>query len=185
MHTLHKLLFSVLIIISSFTGLQAQLSVGLEFQAYPTGLIPGVRIATQTGEHGEFNIRLGYQIIDHQDFGVQDDETGTGIGGTLGYRYYLKDGHQGFFGGVRTDLWFNTIDWTNGVLTPSPSQGQSNITVLQPTAEVGYRFVLGESNISIAPALGFGVEWNIATKGLPTGQGAIVLGGISIMYQLP
>jgi hypothetical protein len=53
--------------------------------------------------------------------------------------------------------------------------------VLQPTLEAGYRFWLSD-NFSIAPALGFGLEWNIATDGASTGQGPIVLGGVSVMF---
>lgn len=187
MKALYRLFFCLSFVLLTFTGAYSQLHVGVEAQAYPTGFIPGLRVAFPVGiiSRGEVNIRLGYQIIDHQDFGVQDDETGTGFGGTLGYRHYLKGGRRGFFGGVRADLWFNKIDWISNALTPAERRGQSNVTVLQPTAEVGYLFMLGESNISIAPALGFGVEWNIATEGLPTGEGPIVLGGISIMYQLP
>ncbi|MEZ4688023.1 MAG: DUF3575 domain-containing protein [Bacteroidia bacterium] len=153
-----------------------QISVGIEFQAYPTGFIPGLRAELPLGTHSEASFRLGYQIIDHQDFGVQDDETGSGFGGTLGYRYYLKEARSGFFGGLRSDLWFNQIDWETDGTT-----GQSNITVLQPTLEAGYRFWLGD-NISIAPALGFGVEWNVATNGAETGQGAILLGGLSMVF---
>lgn len=176
MISLQKTIFLTIILLAFSQLAFGQISVGVEFQAYPTGIIPGIRAELPLGEHSEANLRLGYQIIDHQDFGVQDDETGDGFGGTLGYRYYLKTDRDGFFGGIRADLWFNTIDWET-----AGTSGQSNITVLQPTLEAGYRFWLGD-NFSIAPALGFGLEWNIATDGAETGQGPIVLGGVSVMF---
>ncbi|MFK7971854.1 MAG: hypothetical protein AB8F95_15920 [Bacteroidia bacterium] len=183
MNTLIKIIAGFAFILLCTNSVIAQLSLGLEFQAYPTGIIPGLRLATDIGDRGEANLRLGYQIIDHQDFGVQDDETGSGVGATLGYRHFFKDARKGFFAGIRTDLWFNSIDYISLLGTPAERRGTSNIVVLQPTLEGGYRFNLGEQ-FSLTPALGFGVEWNIATNGEPTGQGPIVLGGLSFMYHI-
>ena len=146
--------------------------IGPEIQVYPTGIIPGIRIERYLNESSSLNFRLGYQFIDHRDLGVQDDETGSGYGVSVAYRKFLNSKQSGLSLALRTDLWFNTIDWeTDNVL------GTTDITVIQPTLMGEYRFKKG--NFSIAPSLSFGWEWNVSTDGEPTGEGAILLLGCS------
>ena len=75
---------------------------------------------------------------------------------------------------IKSDVWFNTIDWTTG-----SESGTTDITVIQPTAEIGYQF-LGQSGFFISPSIAFGAEWNVSTRGEPTGQGAILLVGVQV-----
>lgn len=174
------------------TPIQAQESpeyyqneVGIELQAYPAGFIPGLKFTRFFSPKDAVTIRIGYQFINHQDFGVQDNETGNGFGGTLGYRRYFSTKSKRLFAGVRCDLWQNKIDWIDydgagpGIL----AAGTSNVTVLQPTAEIGYEFQLASERIYFAPAIGFGYEVNIKTEGAATGQGAIFLLGFTIGYR--
>ena len=171
---MNKTLFCLLLLFPLLAT--AQTDVSLEFQAYPTGLIPGVRIEKNFNERSAVHLRLGYQLINHRDLGVHESEKGNGYGFSLGYKHYLKENHEGFFLGVRNDIWLNTIDWIDNIDTPSPITGTTMITVVQPTAEGGYTFLFGD-NFLFAPSIGFGFEINVRTEGEPTGQGAILLVG--------
>lgn len=179
MQTKRNLLMSLLIALS--VGVWAQSSVfdiDFEFQAYPTGLIPGLKLEKGFSDHHAVSLRLGYQIIDHRDLGVHEDETGNGYGFTLGYKYYLKPEFKGLSFGVRNDIWFNDIDWKDNLDLPIEISGTSEITVVQPTAEATYLLPVGESWI-FAPSIAFGYEINVKTEGEPVGEGAILLIGIN------
>ncbi len=54
----------------------------------------------------------------------------------------------------------------------------SNITVIQPTIELGY--LIKKEFSHITPTIAFGYEWNVKTNGEPTGEGAILLLRIQI-----
>lgn len=155
---------------------------GLELQVYPTGIMPGVRFAWDLTEQDELNLRVGANLFDHRDLGVQPEEIGGGGGGTLGYRRYLGAERASWFLGARVDIWRNINNWRSEIGTPDEMSGTSRIVVVQPTAEAGYRFSLGD-NWTLNPALGFGLEWNVVTDGAEVGQGPILLIGVSLMRQ--
>ncbi len=164
----------------SFTQIvQAQTDLSFEFQAYPTGLVPGIRIAKLFQEQHAVHLRLGYNWIRHQDFGVHEDERGDGFGGTLGYRRYFSPNYEKWFAGVRSDLWFNELTWKDNIGGVDEITGVSNIIVVQPTVEGGYLFLLGDGSTFVAPSVGFGLEINVKTEGAEVGQGAILLLGFS------
>ena len=153
--------------------------VGTEVQVYPAGLIIGARGGVDLGARQEINFRAGYNITDRRDFGKHDNEEGGGRGFGLGYRYYLSNKLNGFFAGVRTDLFFLEIDWRDN----NPLQnGTTDIVVLQPTAEVGYDILKKNAVWSLQPTISLGVEINIQTEGEPVGEGAILLGGLNLTY---
>ncbi len=150
---------------------------GLEIQAYPTGIIPGLRIEKFLNANTSINLRLGYQIINHRDLGVQENEEGYGYGASFAYRRFFKPDHKGLSLAFRTDLWFNKMDWQDlGV------EGTTNIVVVQPTLMGEYTF-RPNSNFSITPSLSFGWEWNVSTDGEPTGEGAIILIGCTTAWK--
>ena len=155
------------------------LDIDFELQAYPTGIIPGIRIEKGFAQKNAIHLRLGYNWIRHRDLGVHEDERGDGFGFTLGYKRYLKAGFKGWFGGIRSDVWFNQLDWKDHIGLPNEQSGHTKITVVQPTAEAGYLFTLPNDWI-IAPAIGFGYEVNVVTNGEPTGEGAILLLGFTL-----
>jgi len=104
-------------------GVKAQdyWAAGIEYQAYPTGHQPGLRIERGLSEHHAIDFRVGANIINERDEGVQDLEEGNGLGFTAGYRYYLKPENNKLFGSFRTDVWFNEIDW---VYLSQPKAGE-------------------------------------------------------------
>ena len=177
---IHKTIFLFAFLL--FSGLAQSQRLGFEFQAYPTGLIPGIRYADGWGERHEWNLRLGLNLIDHRDLGVKWDEQGWGYGASLGYRYYFKPDWRGFFIGPRLDLWHNHIDWVDILPNDAQVSGTTQLLVVQPTAEAGYQWVFG--NWTLAPSIAFGVEINAVTEGEETGQGAILLLGISLSRRL-
>jgi len=153
----------------------AQMKLNFEFQAYPTGFIPGLRLENQLNHNTKMHLRLGMNFFDHRDWGVHDDEQGKGFGFTLGASKSIKNSK--FDLGIRNDVWFNKVDWKDFSLL-SIEKGQTDIVVLQPTAELTYRLAIKQ--VSIRPSLAFGLEWNVKTDGEPTGEGPILLLGFII-----
>ena len=165
----------------STEGSTSQVTIGPELQIYPTGLLPGIRIEKQISEKSSLNFRLAAQIIDHRDLGVQDDETGSGWGASIGIRNFFSTYNQGWSMAGRLDLWRNSIDWSN-TENGNTVSGNTKITVLQPTVLLEYAF--RKKNILISPSLGLGYEWNVTTDGEPTGEGAILLLGCTVGFSL-
>ncbi len=154
-------------------NLWSQQQIGVEFQTYPTGQIASLNYATTLKGNGALEARIGYNFVDHRDLGVQDDEKGGGIGGSIGYAHPI----WGLLRlGLRTDLWWNTIDWKMETGTPLEVSGTTRITVLQPTLTLDYPIPLG--NWMLTPRIAFGAEINVQIDGEEVGQGAILLGGI-------
>ena len=151
---------------------------GIEFQAYPTGIIAGVAADFPISSKGYIHSKVGVNIFDHRDLGEQDQEEGNGYGFTLGYRQFFKEGLTGWRWGIKNDLWLNSVDWENTDEQGNETSGETDITVLQPTAELSYVFSNG--NLVFAPSIAFGMEWNIKTEGEPTGEGPIILLGFQL-----
>ena len=154
-------------------NIAAQTDLSLELQAYPTGFIPGISIDHHINTKHVIYGRLGFNIFNHRDLGVQEKEEGSGYGITIGYKRYLNTSQTGWRIGVKNDFWRNTVDWESGLLT-----GETKLVVLQPTAEVSY--VIQKNNFVITPSVALGYEWNVETKGEPTGEGLILLVGVQL-----
>jgi hypothetical protein len=173
-----KNILSILFMLTSLT-LKAQIGLNIELQAYPTGLIPSIGLSHELGAKAELQFRLGANLIDHKDFGVQDSEKGIGFGGSVTYRIFKNEDRKKIYLGLRSDLWRNTIDWYNGV-EPVIASGTSKLIMFQPTTELGYRFYSSKNKWFIQPALAFGREFNLRTEGAEIGQGWILLAGLSV-----
>ena len=158
------------------------IDVGLEVQAYPTGIISGVRFEKSLNKRDLWTVRLGYQLINHGNQGKHDDEKGSGFGGTAGFKHYFERYFIGPNLGAREDFWRNNIDWTTNADTGT-IKGNSEIQVVQPTIEFGWGFLVGEDFV-LTPAAAFGFEINVRTAGEETGEGAILLVGITGAYRL-
>ena len=157
--------------------------LSFELQVYPTGIIPGVRWEkAYSGKHA-INARVGVQKIRHQDYGVHDDERGDGFGFSLGYRRYLQPGYKGLSLNLRADVWFNQLDWKDNISQVNEINGNTHVTVLQPTIGAGYLFELG-NNINIRPTVSVGYEINVETQGESVGEGLIWLIGFEVGRRL-
>ena len=179
--------FSILISLNS-TAQESQqkrsFEFGIETQAYLGGVIPGISFEIGIAEQEALNIRLGYNVVRHRSLGIHDNETGGGFGFTLGYRHYFNPNQTQFFLGARSDLWFNSVDWQDDINTPLMTSGTTEIIVLQPTIEAGYKFLLKNKHWTIAPTLAFGFEINVKSDGEDVGQGAIFLVGVLFNYRV-
>ena len=167
------LLFCLLI--SSFVFGQGSLDVGIEFQAYPTGILPGIRLEKNFAERHAIHLRVGANIFDHRSLGKHFKEKGNGYGFSAGYKRYFRPNHERWFCGLRSDIWFNKVDWAKDIALP-PFSGTTTITVIQPTTEFGFTYV--KNRLFFSPTLAVGFEINTNTVGEPTGEGAILLLGI-------
>jgi len=165
--------------ISLFSSAQST-DLGLEIQAYPTGVLSGVRADFGFGERQALHVRLGYNLVRHRDLGEHEDERGGGFGFSLGYKRYFSADFRRWFLGLRSDLWFNDVDWKDNIGMLNEVSGNTKITVLQPTLEGGFAFEFGEGQWFFTPSLAFGYEINVKTEGAEVGQGAILLAGFSI-----
>jgi hypothetical protein len=150
---------------------------GIEIRQYLVGTIPEVVGRVALNEKTELIFGGGVDFAYHGNQGKQDSEKGSGYGASFGARFYLV--HPLFFG-IRTDVWRTKIDWTNHSNPALPASGTSRIVVFQPTLEVGSNFRFGDYWVS--PALGFGAEINTFVNGAPTGQGAVLLLGVSMTW---
>jgi len=150
-------------------------NVGLEFQWYPAGIIPGIEADWVLTKNLTLNTRIGMNIADRQDFSkFHDHEEGKAFGGSLGVRYYLSDLHyHRSFIGLRTDIWDMTIDWTN--FGPPEQKGSTDILIVQPTIELGYLHTIGNSPWNVGVALALGFEINVKTEGEEVAQGRVSL----------
>ena len=164
-----------MIVFLNIISSHAQTVLNIEFQAYPTGIIPGIRVENKVNDKTDVHLRIGVNIFDHRDLGVHMLESGKGIGFTLGVARYLPSSK--FSLGLKNDLWFNKVNWYDWTVS-GRSEGETKITVLQPTAEIAY--LINTKRLSVRPSLAFGLEWNVITNGEPTGEGPIILVGIII-----
>lgn len=172
------------IVTATFSVGQVNLTeFGFEFQAYPTGIIPAAKIDVALSAKSTLHAKFGGNIFNHQDFGKQDEENGQGLGGALGYTYHFNELKKGWLIGVRSDVWFNHVNWKDNELLES---GTTDIVVLQPTVFGGYAFKLANSNFAVTPTLAVGQEWNLYLNNThrKTGEGWIALLGLYLSYRI-
>jgi len=154
--------------------------LGLEFQAYPAGLMPGVSYALGIGADHELNLRVGMNFAKRNDWGVQLDERGSGFGATLGYRYMFQLWDQIFSVGPRCDIWDMEISYEDRrYMAPIVVRSTSEILVVQPTLELAWWKKLGDSSREMGISFSNGYEINVRTRGEAVGEGLITLVGLN------
>ncbi len=152
---------------------------GIETQIYATGFIPSIKLEKIVRENNAIHFRVGANLFDRRSFGEQDEERGTGYGLTVGYRRYWKE-NRSWSLGLRSDLWFNRIDWENHNGIEVISSGKSEVTAIQPTFELGYLFFLDNEGFFLNPSFSFGMELNLNNTGAPVREGIVVLLGATV-----
>ncbi len=158
-------------------------ALGLEFQQYPTGSIPGVRLGFALADHHSLELRVGYNIVYHGDAGVHELEEGGGFGFSPGYQYWFRSAHEGLFLGARVDFWFNSVDWKDNIGLANELSGTTEIMVIQPTLTGGYSIPIAQK-LYLTPTLAFGAEINTRQEGADVGEGAILLAGLQLNYRM-
>ncbi|HJS53161.1 MAG TPA: DUF3575 domain-containing protein [Chitinophagaceae bacterium] len=152
--------------------------IGGQFQWYPSGTITSLHVAFNARMHHSVLVQLGYNKANREDRGEKENETGSGWGGAIGYRYYFKPFPHKFFIGAKADIWRMNFDWTEAAAT-----GESKTWTLQPTFDIGYTFFINDQAF-ITPYISNGVTINLKTDGENVGQGFITLIGISAGFRL-
>lgn len=147
-----------------------------ELRAYPAGGIASLGALFDYDPRTELGISLAYNRAERGDAGEHDHESGDGFGIGIEARRFYRASASGWFYGARAELFQLDIDWRDD----GGARGQSEITVLQPTARLGYRFALPGSARTLEIAGGLGAEINLDTDGEQVGEGAIGLIGIAI-----
>lgn len=181
-----SLILIISIFVFSLTQAQNTTGIGAEIQWYPAGYQFMATGEFGFKDHHAIQAKFGYNLARRQDFSpFNNSENGGGIGGTLGYRYYFGKMTTGFYLGARVDLWGLTIDWEDPKDASITQQsGTTEITVLQPTAEIGYMYAFKDSPLAIGVNAAGGWEINVVTNGLPVGEGRISLLGVRLRYTL-
>lgn len=175
-----KLLFvSICFVLHLPLSAQQATDISVNFQAYPTGLIPGINIDKSISDYRNLSFRFGYNWFRHRDLGVHDDERGGGFGFTLGLQQYLNPEKTSWHISIYSDVWWNSADWYDLLPNDQRVDGNTKITVIQPTAQIAHLFKIGDTSF-LTPSVSFGWEWNVKTSGEPTGEGAILLIGIKL-----
>jgi hypothetical protein len=163
----------------------SKFQTGVEVQWYPAGWLIGPVANYFISPKHILNFRAAINIADRHNWsGLNDDERGTGYGGSVGYRYLFTPAKNSFFIGARVDLFSTKIKWKNNIGTVQQTSGITTTLVLQPSAELGYRIMLTNSRWNILFAGGIGEEINIRTKGRDVGQGGMWLLSVSILHSL-
>lgn len=153
-------------------------NLGISVQAYPAGIIPTVNLEHYVSKKSSLLFRLGYNIVDRQDFSDENEtETGGGFGGSMGYRRHFPLNKGKIVAGFHTDIWNLDIDWTD-TISGTLTSGTTNTIVIQPWLEAGYFFPIRTSELGITA--GFGREINAVTNGDDVEQGFIA--SISLQY---
>lgn len=179
----NRFIFKHVLLLVVFIPVQSTaqyLDAGIELQQYPTGTVLTLRMNAPSSKALEATFRLGANIIYHRDLGVHDNEQGLGFGFSVGGRYWLNEEKHGLHVGVRSDFWYNRIDWYDDLEGGGRVDGQSDVFVVQPTAFVGWDLGLNDS-WRLVPSVALGAEINAWQDGEDTGQGAILLLGVQLV----
>jgi hypothetical protein len=112
----------------------------------------------------EFEHKLGSKIsalarVSEVHYTFDDGEhveDGRPKGADIGARYYLSGGMKGFFIGGLLGYW--RTDWTflHNKNLPDEFQGKAHSNSLRANIDIGGRFPIGSSSVSIMPSLNFG-----------------------------
>lgn len=164
--------------VSGLLGQGKTFRAGIELQGYPTGAIPGLCGDVYFNDVSRLHFRVGYNIVRHGDAGKHSDERGGGPGVSAGYDVQ-PFASRSISAGIRTDFWFNRIDWYDILPMDERESGTTRITVFQPTVQLGYRLSLS-SRVDFIPNVSFGYEINIHTQGQEVGHGPILLLGFVV-----
>lgn len=160
-----------------------RLALGAEAQWYPAGWLAGPAAMYFLGKRDVLVGKLSVNFANRHGWsGLNDDEKGTGIGVSVGYRYLLKEKPNTFFIGVRSELYTIKINWKNNIGLPAETSGSTRTIVFQPSIEAGYLIRPVSKNWVYTFSGGAGREINVVTKGRPVGQGGIWLLQASAFY---
>ncbi|MFT5142062.1 MAG: hypothetical protein ACI84D_000673 [Thalassolituus oleivorans] len=145
--------------------------IGASLEVYPAGAIVTARYSRDMSDNSRLLIHLGMNATDRRDWGEHEIEEGAGFGAGIAQHRYFSDSRVGPWLGIRADVWAQTIKWQD-----QGRRGETNVTVIQPTARAGWTLPAFGAQFDFSVSLG--AEFNVKTTGESVRQGAIVLVGI-------
>ena len=172
------MLKSCLAVLASLLPLAASAAPYVELRAYPAGGIVSAGVLFPYSAQWELGVSALYNRAERGDAGRHVDESGDGFGIGVEARRFHRSTRTGWFHGVRAELFQLDIDWRD----PGNRRSSSEITVLQPTARIGYRLAPASATTSLELAVGLGAEINLETDGEKVGEGAIGLLGVALRF---
>ncbi|MEP5611357.1 MAG: hypothetical protein ABJP45_03875 [Cyclobacteriaceae bacterium] len=156
----------------------------MEFRAYPAGQMFMLRGEQPIKSRSAISFYVGYNRTDRKDYGEHDNEEGGGFGGGLGYKKYVKQDSSGFYVGLENFIWKLDIDWKEPVSGAFSFSGTTEILVLQPAFNFGYKHVPESRKWYAELGFAFGAEINVKTIGSEVGQGGISMITASFGFSL-
>lgn len=176
MPLLAKRCMAVLLAFSALPTLAATPTT--ELRLYPAGQIASVGLTWRLDTQTEWGASALYNRARRGDAGRHQNESGDGFGLGLELSRFWRREPQGWFYGVRAELFRLDIDWRD-----SGRAGESSITVIQPTLRLGYRTRPFFRSLSATVAANAGAEINVATRGEKVGEGAIGLLSLALSHE--
>jgi len=149
-----------------------------ELRLYPVGQIASAGLTWRLDAQTEWGASVLYNRARRGDAGRHEDESGDGFGLGVEASRFWNPAPQGWFYGVRAEVFALDIDWRD----PGRA-GDSSVTVIQPTLRVGYRTRPFFRNLSATVAANAGAEINVTTRGEKVGEGAIGLLSFALGYE--
>ena len=148
---------------------------GGEYQYAKDGPAFNLQLAFNAEEYHAIVLRAGYMKAMGKTTSAHTNESGSGWGGSIGYRYHFSVIPKRFFIGARAGLWNLNINWS----VPE-AEGVTKLLVLQPAIETGFTWVINDC-FFITPQLSASVQTTLNTKGekVAYGTGFIPMAGIS------
>lgn len=83
-------------------------------------------------------------------------EDGNLQGVDLGFRYYPAANMQGFYMGASAGYWTGDWEFTKNATKPTYQEGDADSRSLRLNFDIGYRYQIKETNISLMPEIDFG-----------------------------
>jgi hypothetical protein len=112
---------------------------GLEYKWVNNSPSINIQAAYNSKLHHSFLLFAGYKTAYKEVSESHNHEKGNGLGGALGYRYYITVLPKGFFLGTRAELWsFNMYH------TASEATTKDKLLIFQPNAEAGYTILIND-----------------------------------------
>ncbi len=150
--------------------------IGAEVQWYPAGWLIGPSALFNLRPRHVILFKIGANIADRHNWsGLNDNEKGTGVGLSLGYRFLFKPAQHTIYLGTRGELYNTKINWKNFPPIGPATLGSTRILVYQPSIELGYLAFTKNKAWQFNFSGAVGAEVNLITRGKPVGQGGMWL----------
>ena len=176
-----KRLTTIFLLVFLFNASHAQMEVGYnttdvgaEFQWYKDGKFIGLHLASNAKLHHSFHATIGYYIAGDPTASFYYNQNNGGLGGGLGYRYYILLRPHGLFIGAKADLFTYKI-----IMDTQTSEDTYTSMIFIPSLQTGYMILINDM-FFITPTASFGYKTNLQSKMSADEKKSVALLGISI-----